>query len=57
MYQRLILVLEVGLDQVIKTWIKPGAPAEKFRKVPAMLLGAPNLTPMEVAQTFQTIEV
>ncbi len=40
---------------MIKTWIKLGAPAENLEKVPAMLLGALNLTPMEVAQTFQTI--
>ncbi|MEQ4731412.1 MULTISPECIES: bifunctional glycosyl transferase/transpeptidase [Providencia] len=49
------LGLEVGLDQVFNTFVRLGAPAAAMEKVPAMLLGAVNLTPAEVAQVYQTI--
>nr|WP_314263302.1 bifunctional glycosyl transferase/transpeptidase [uncultured Moellerella sp.] len=49
------LGLEVGLDQVVNTFIRLGAPANVMEKVPAMLLGAVNLTPIETAQIYQTI--
>ena len=49
------LGLEVGLDQVFNTFVRLGAPAAAMEKVPAMLLGAINLTPAEVAQVYQTI--
>ncbi|SNY69262.1 bifunctional glycosyl transferase/transpeptidase [Enterobacter sp. CC120223-11] len=44
-----------GLPAVIDTWQKLGAPKDQLNAVPAMLLGALNLTPIEVAQAFQTI--
>ncbi|MDR0219591.1 MAG: bifunctional glycosyl transferase/transpeptidase [Enterobacteriaceae bacterium] len=49
------LGLAVGLDPIINTLVSLGIPAKEIQKVPAMLLGATNLTPMEVAQEFQTI--
>ncbi|EKT64985.1 bifunctional glycosyl transferase/transpeptidase [Providencia burhodogranariea] len=49
------LGLEVGLDQVLNIFVRLGAPATAMEKVPAMLLGAVNLTPAEVAQVYQTI--
>lgn len=49
------LGLEVGLDQVFNTFVRLGAPAAAMEKVPAMLLGAVNLAPAEVAQVYQTI--
>ncbi|MGG4606870.1 bifunctional glycosyl transferase/transpeptidase [Providencia sp. Me31A] len=49
------LGLDVGLDQVFNTFVRLGAPAAAMEKVPAMFLGAVNLTPAEVAQVFQTI--
>ncbi|MCW2255874.1 penicillin-binding protein 1B [Providencia alcalifaciens] len=49
------LGLEVGLDQVLNIFVRLGAPAAAMEKVPAMLLGAVNLTPAEVAQVYQTI--
>ena len=49
------LGLDVGLDQVFNTFVRLGAPAAAMEKVPAMLLGAVNLTPAEVAQVYQTI--
>ncbi len=47
--------LSIGLDQVSKVLIRLGMPSDSIQKVPAMLLGALNLTPMETAQMFQTI--
>ncbi|OON39909.1 penicillin-binding protein 1B [Izhakiella australiensis] len=49
------LGMTLGLDSVVNTWAKLGAPKDQIQPVPAMLLGALNLTPIEVAQAFQTI--
>ncbi|WP_369310248.1 bifunctional glycosyl transferase/transpeptidase [Providencia rettgeri] len=49
------LGLDIGLDQVFNTFVRLGAPATAMEKLPAMLLGAVNLTPAEVAQVYQTI--
>ncbi|VTO18986.1 penicillin-binding protein 1b [Klebsiella variicola] len=43
------------MPAVVDTWTKLGAPKNQLNAVPAMLLGALNLTPIEVAQAFQTI--
>ncbi|MDX7986665.1 bifunctional glycosyl transferase/transpeptidase [Xenorhabdus sp. 12] len=49
------LGMDVGLDRITNTLVSLGIPAQEIQKVPAMLLGAVNLTPMEMAQEFQTI--
>ena len=49
------LGMALGLPAVTETWTKFGVPKEQLHPVPAMLLGALNLTPVEVAQAFQTI--
>lgn len=49
------LGMSLGLPAVAETWNKLGIPADRINPVPAMLLGALNLTPIEVAQAFQTI--
>ncbi|MBW5407681.1 bifunctional glycosyl transferase/transpeptidase [Morganella morganii] len=49
------LGMAVGLDAVADTFVRLGAPAKSIQKVPAMLLGAVNLTPLQVSQLFQTI--
>ncbi|AXU96325.1 penicillin-binding protein 1B [Erwinia persicina] len=49
------LGMTLGLPQVVDTWTKLGVPKDQLHPVPAMLLGALNLTPVEVAQAFQTI--
>lgn len=49
------LGLALGLPAVTDTWTKLGVSRDKLNPVPAMLLGALNLTPVEVAQAFQTI--
>ncbi len=49
------LGMALGLPAVTETWIKLGVPKDQLNPVPAMLLGALNLTPIEVAQAFQTI--
>ena len=49
------LGMTLGLPQVVDTWTKLGVPKDELNPVPAMLLGALNLTPVEVAQAFQTI--
>jgi len=49
------LGMAVGLPAVTDTWQKLGAPKDQLTGMPSMLLGALNLTPIEVAQAFQTI--
>ncbi|BDH47061.1 penicillin-binding protein 1B [Salmonella enterica subsp. enterica serovar Choleraesuis] len=49
------LGMALGLKNVSNTWVKLGVPENQLSGVPAMLLGALNLTPVEVAQAFQTI--
>ncbi|NDL61240.1 bifunctional glycosyl transferase/transpeptidase [Acerihabitans arboris] len=49
------LGLAVGLPDIVATLQKLGIPKEVINPVPAMLLGAISLTPMEVAQEYQTI--
>lgn len=49
------LGMTLGLDNVVQTWKDLGAPASELKPMPAILLGALNLTPFEVAQAFQTI--
>ncbi|CDG20267.1 Penicillin-binding protein 1B [Includes: Penicillin-insensitive transglycosylase; Penicillin-sensitive transpeptidase] [Xenorhabdus poinarii G6] len=49
------LGLDVGLDHIANTLVALGIPAKEIQQVPSMLLGAMNLTPMEMAQEFQTI--
>ncbi|WP_275657041.1 penicillin-binding transpeptidase domain-containing protein, partial [Salmonella enterica] len=49
------LGMALGLPAVTDTWTKLGVPKDQLNPVPAMLLGALNLTPIEVAQAFQTI--
>lgn len=49
------LGMTLGLDSVVNTWVKLGLPKDQLHPVPAMLLGALNLTPVEVAQAFQSI--
>ncbi|SFR09781.1 penicillin-binding protein 1B [Enterobacter sp. kpr-6] len=49
------LGMALGLPAVTDTWLKLGVPKDQLHPVPSMLLGALNLTPVEVAQAFQTI--
>lgn len=49
------LGMSLGLKNVVDTWTKLGVSQDQLSPVPAMLLGALNLTPVEVAQAFQTI--
>lgn len=49
------LGLAIGLDDISATLQKLGIPKDVINPVPAMLLGAISLTPMEVAQEYQTI--
>ncbi|MXP56344.1 bifunctional glycosyl transferase/transpeptidase [Pantoea sp. Mhis] len=49
------LGMVLGLESVAKTWIKLGVPKNQLHLVPSILLGALNLTPIEVAQVFQSI--
>ncbi|WP_312984904.1 bifunctional glycosyl transferase/transpeptidase [Atlantibacter sp.] len=49
------LGMALGLPAVTETWLKLGVPKDQLHPVPSMLLGALNLTPIEVAQAFQTI--
>ncbi|CCW32688.1 bifunctional glycosyl transferase/transpeptidase [Xenorhabdus nematophila] len=49
------LGMDIGLDHITSTLVSMGIPAQEIKQVPAMLLGAIALTPMEMAQEFQTI--
>lgn len=49
------LGMTVGLEQISNTLQRLGIPKEVIHPVPAMLLGAISLTPMEVGQEYQTI--
>lgn len=49
------LGMAVGLDQISATLQRLGIPKSVINPVPAMLLGAIDLTPIEVAQEYQTI--
>ena len=49
------LGMALGLPAFTDTWQKLGVPKDQLHPVPAMILGALNLTPIEVAQAFQTI--
>ncbi|MGG2143047.1 bifunctional glycosyl transferase/transpeptidase [Symbiopectobacterium sp. RP] len=49
------LGMTVGLEQISNTLQRLGIQKEVIQPVPAMLLGAISLTPMEVAQKYQTI--
>ena len=49
------LGMSLGLKNVVDTWSKLGVNQDQLSPVPSMLLGALNLTPVEVAQAFQTI--
>ncbi|MCU6171049.1 bifunctional glycosyl transferase/transpeptidase [Enterobacter bugandensis] len=49
------LGMALGLPAIVDTWQKLGVPKDQLHPVPAMILGALNLTPIEVAQAFQTI--
>lgn len=49
------LGMALGLPAITDTWQKLGVPTDQLHPVPAMILGALNLTPIEVAQAFQTI--
>ncbi|AHG19407.1 bifunctional glycosyl transferase/transpeptidase [Chania multitudinisentens RB-25] len=49
------LGMSIGLDQISKTLQSLGIPKTAITPVPSMLLGAIGLTPVEVAQEYQTI--
>jgi penicillin-binding protein 1B len=49
------LGMSVGLDQITAMLQRLGIPKAVINPVPAMLLGAIDLTPVEVAQEYQTI--
>ncbi|HFK5783122.1 TPA: bifunctional glycosyl transferase/transpeptidase [Enterobacter kobei] len=49
------LGMALGLPAIVDSWQKLGVSKDQLHPVPAMILGALNLTPIEVAQAFQTI--
>ena len=49
------LGMSLGLPAIVDTWQKLGVSKDQLHPVPAMILGALNLPPIEVAQAFQTI--
>ncbi|HDY8157851.1 TPA: penicillin-binding protein 1B [Vibrio vulnificus] len=49
------LGMQLGIDQVSDTLAKLGVNRNEIRPVPSMFLGAFSLTPLEVAQMYQTL--
>ncbi|ANF16988.1 penicillin-binding protein [Buchnera aphidicola (Schlechtendalia chinensis)] len=49
------LSLQVGLEQIVKTWIRFGLSYNQVFVIPSIALGSINLTPIEVAKVFQII--
>ncbi|WWP00481.1 MAG: penicillin-binding protein 1B [Candidatus Dasytiphilus stammeri] len=49
------LGLSIGINRVTEMLIRLGVPKDKITKVPSLLLGAINLTPIEVTQIYQTL--
>ncbi|VFP86313.1 Penicillin-binding protein 1B, isoform gamma [Candidatus Erwinia haradaeae] len=49
------LGITLGLHSILETWSRLGAPKDQLKPLPTILLGALHLTPVEVAQVFQTI--
>ncbi len=49
------LGMELGIDQVSQTLSRLGVDKSEIRPVPSMFLGSFSLTPMEVAQMYQTL--
>ncbi|CAH0538713.1 penicillin-binding protein 1B [Vibrio marisflavi] len=49
------LGMKLGIDNVVKTFEKLGVDKQEIRPVPSMFLGSFTLTPIQVAQMYQTL--
>lgn len=49
------LGMDIGLNEVVTTMERLGVSKSNINVVPAMLLGSTSLTPIEVAQAYQTL--
>lgn len=49
------LSMDIGLKNIVDSWLKFGISREKISFFPSISLGAINLTPIEIAQIFQVI--
>ncbi|MCL9781064.1 penicillin-binding protein 1B [Vibrio sp. S4M6] len=49
------LGMQLGIDKVVKTFVKLGVDKQEIRPVPSMFLGSFTLTPVQVAQMYQTL--
>lgn len=47
--------IDIGLENLMKTWFRLGVSKETITPFPSISLGAINLTPIEIAQVFQVI--